>query len=241
MLPRQFTVLTEFLQRRFSPAGYLGLHVTIGVFCFIAASWVFATIAGNVAAADPTNTIMLLDMQIAQWFHAHATPWITRWMLTITYLHSTAAMIFYVVLIGLFLAKKRDWHWLITLLVTVPGGMLLNVAMKHIFQRARPLFNDPLLTLSTYSFPSGHTAATTVLYGVLAAYIICHMKPWRWPLAIAVVTMATIMVALIGLSRMYLGVHYLSDVLGATVEGIAWLALCLTVATSWRKHRAIIM
>ncbi|MGV8894021.1 MAG: phosphatase PAP2 family protein [Burkholderiaceae bacterium] len=201
----------------------------------------FAAIAKNVGAADTANTITLVDAQLAQWFHSHATPWMTRCMLVVTNLHGTIAIISYVVLMGLFLARKKNWYWLVTLLVTVPGGMLLNVSMKHIFQRARPVFDQPLLTLSTYSFPSGHTAATTLLYGVLAAYLISHLKPWRWRVVILVVTMAAMMVALVGLSRMYLGVHYLSDVLAATVEGIAWLALCLTVATSWRKHRAEIM
>lgn len=238
MQPRQFTLLTEFLQRRFSPAGFLGLHLTIGVFWLIMASCVFAVIAKNVGAADTVNTITLVDAQLALWFHSHATPWMTRFMLVVTNLHGTIAIVSYVVLMGLFLARKKDWYWLVTLLVTVPGGMLLNVSMKHIFQRARPVFDHPLLTLSTYSFPSGHTAATTMFYGVLAAYLISRLKPLRWRFAIITVTVAVMMVVLVGLSRMYLGVHYLSDVVAATAEGIAWLALCLSVATSWRKQRA---
>ena len=235
MLPQQFPLFKKFLHRRISPEGYLGLHLTIGVLWLVAASWLFASIAQSVVAAD---TITLVDVRFSLWFHSHATPWLTHFMLVVTNLHGTIAMISYVVLMGLFLIRKKDWYWLVTLIVTVPGGMLLNVCMKHVFQRARPVFDQPLLTLSTYSFPSGHTASATLLYGVLAAYLICHLKPWRWRSAAVVVVVATIMVALVGLSRMYLGVHYLSDVLAATVEGVAWLALCLTAATSWRKHRA---
>lgn len=235
MLTHRFPFFTKFLHQRFSREGYLGLHVTIGVLWLIAASCVFASIAKNVGAA---NAITLLDVQLAEWLHTHATPWLTRCMLVFTYLHGTAAVLFYVLLIGLILVRNKEWHGLLMLLITVPGGMLLNVSMKHIFQRARPVFDQPLLTLSTYSFPSGHTASATLLYGVLAAYLISRLKPLHWHIAIATVTLALMMVALVGLSRMYLGVHYLSDVLAAAAEGIAWLALCLTAAISWRKHRA---
>ncbi|NMM37309.1 MAG: phosphatase PAP2 family protein [Glaciimonas sp.] len=238
MLPQQFRSFKIFLHRRFSTEGYLGRHLTIGVLWLVAASWLFASIAESVGAAHTTDTIALADMQLAHWLHSHATPWLTRCMLIVTNLHGTIAIVSYVVLMGIFLIRKKDWYWLATLLATVPGGMLLNVCMKQVFQRARPVFDQPLLTLSTYSFPSGHTAATTLLYGTLAAYLISRLTLWRWRTAIVIVTAAAAMVALVGFSRMYLGVHYLSDVLAATVEGIAWLALCLTVATSWRKHRA---
>ncbi len=235
MLTHRFPFFTKFLHQRFSREGYLGLHVTIGVLWLIAASCAFASIAKNVGAA---NAITLLDVHLAEWLYLHATPWLTRCMLVVTHLHSTVAVLFYVILIGLFMVRKKEWYWLATLVITVPGGMLLNVFIKHIFQRARPVFDQPLLTLSTYSFPSGHTASATLLYGVLTAYLISRLKPLRWRIATATVMMAVMMVALVGLSRMYLGVHYLSDVLAAAAEGIAWLALCLTAITSWRKYRA---
>lgn len=237
-MAQQFTLLKKFLRRRLSTEDYLGLHLTVGVLFVIAACWMFVYIAQNAGAANPSDTITLVDARLAHWLHSHATPWLTRCMLVGTNLHGTAAILSYVVLGGLFLVRKKDLYWLVILLVTVPGGMLLNVFMKQVFQRARPVFDQPLLTLPTYSFPSGHTASATLFYGVLAAYLICHLKPWRWRIAVVVVTVAALMVALVGLSRLYLGVHYLSDVLAATVEGIAWLAICLTAAASWRKHRA---
>lgn len=232
---RQLALCKKILHRRLSLQGYLGLHFTIGVLLLIAASWLFADIAEDVVNAE---AITLADVQIADWFHSHTTPALTQFMLAVTHLHGTIAIVSYSVLMGLFLIRKKDWHWLMTLLATVPGGMLLNVLMKQAFQRARPVFDHPLLTLSSYSFPSGHTAASTMFYGALAAYLVCHLKPWRWRIAIVTVTVAAMMVVLVGLSRMYLGVHYLSDVLAAAVEGIAWLGICLTVAASWRKHHA---
>jgi undecaprenyl-diphosphatase len=132
-----------------------------------------------------------------------------------------------------FLIRKRERFWLLALTVAVPGGMLLNVALKHAFQRARPVFEEPLLSLGTYSFPSGHAAGSTVFYGILAAYLICNLRLWRWRLLIAM--SSVVLVSLVALSRMYLGVHYLSDVVAGIVESIGWLAFILTSVAFMRQ------
>jgi undecaprenyl-diphosphatase len=113
--------------------------------------------------------------------------------------------------------------------------MLLNVALKHVFQRARPSFDDPLLSLLTYSFPSGHTAAATVFYGLLACYLVRRAHAWR--ARVLIVLAAVAMVVLVALSRMYLGAHYLSDVLAAAAEGAAWLAICITAVSTLQRRR----
>ncbi|MEO8408519.1 MAG: phosphatase PAP2 family protein, partial [Oxalobacteraceae bacterium] len=74
-------------------------------------------------------------------------------------------------------------------------------------------YDDATMCANQKNSVSGHTAASTVFYGALAAYLVCHLKPWRWRIAAVTVAMAAMMVVLVGLSRMYLGVHYLSDVL----------------------------
>jgi undecaprenyl-diphosphatase len=127
---------------------------------------------------------------------------------------------------AVFLICKRAWDWLLALVLVVPGGMLLNVLTKHAFGRARPSFSEPMLTLTTYSFPSGHVAAATLFYGLLAAFVITQIEAWRWRVLVA--QLAFLLVALVALSRVYLGVHYLSDVLAAIAESVAWLAFCLT-------------
>lgn len=114
--------------------------------------------------------------------------------------------------------------------------MLLNVLMKYAFRRARPSFEDAILALSTYSFPSGHVAGSTLLYGVVAAMLLAQVATWRWRVMIVLVALA--MVVLVALTRLYLGVHYLSDVLAAFAEGVAWLALCLTGVHTYWNHRA---
>ena len=130
-------------------------------------------------------------------------------------------------------AENLDWLFGIGL--TVPLGMLLNVLMKYAFHRARPSFDDPLLALTTYSFPSGHVAGATLFYGVIAAMVISRTAAWRW--RVMTVLAAITLVALVALTRVYLGVHYLSDVLAAFAEGVAWLALCLTGLHTYWEHR----
>jgi undecaprenyl-diphosphatase len=107
--------------------------------------------------------------------------------------------------------------------------------LKLVFYRPRPHFDDPILSLTGYSFPSGHTMAATVLYGVLAVLLVTKVKRQRSKVLIGLA--ASLLIVLVGFSRMYLGAHYLSDVLGAIAEGLAWMSLCLTAIYSvWRQR-----
>ena len=134
----------------------------------------------------------------------------------------------------LYLLWQQRFYWLTAVAAAVFGGMLLNMLLKYAFHRARPHFDDPILTLTSYSFPSGHTMMATVLYGVLAAYLLAEANDWRR--RVLIILAASFLILLVGFSRIYLGAHYLSDVLGAMAEGLAWLSLCLTVVYSvWLK------
>jgi membrane-associated phospholipid phosphatase len=220
-------------QAPWSDAPFVWGHI-LGLLVLIAAGWLFLGMAEDVVSGD---RITLVDAQLATWFHAHATPMLTQFMLVVSNLQGILAMSIYALLFGIFLLRKKQRYWLLALVLAVPGGMLLNVCMKEIFNRARPGFTDPLVTLTTYSFPSGHVAGATVFYGVLAAYLIAQLSNWHG--RIAVVVLAILLVVLVALSRLYLGVHYLSDVLGAAAEGVAWLALCLTIThILWQRRAA---
>ncbi|MEP7182633.1 MAG: bifunctional DedA family/phosphatase PAP2 family protein [Betaproteobacteria bacterium] len=229
---RRFAPQIAFIQARLSPTGYFGLHLTLGALILIGAGWLFGGIAQDVVAGDP---LTLVDAHVAAWFHAHAVPSLTLSMLFISNLHGILGISILTFLLALFLIWKHDWYWLLALALVVPGGTLLNVLMKHAFGRARPSFGDPILTLATYSFPSGHVAAATLFYGLLTAFLIPRISEWRW--RVLAVLSAFLIVALVGLSRVYLGVHYLSDVLAAFAEGVAWLALCLTALLTLRRRR----
>ena len=221
-----------FIKARLSPQGFLGLHLTVGTVTLIVAGLLFGIIAENVASGD---TFTIVDAQIAQWLHAHSTPVMTQCLLILTHLHDPVTISFMVALLVSFLIWKKRWYEVLTVLLVVPGGMLLNLLVKQAFQRARPSFDQPLVMLTTYSFPSGHVAATTLFYGMLAALLIS--QTYTCGRAALILLLAFSMVIMVAFSRMYLGAHYLSDVLAAFLEGIAWLALCLTIIHTYRVYR----
>jgi membrane-associated phospholipid phosphatase len=226
MTPTRHEPRHGLFQARLSPDGYLGLHPSVRVVTLLMAALVFGHIAEDVFTAD---TIVTFDLQCSAWFHAHATPALTVFFLFFTNLHGTVGVLALTLLFTLFLAQKGARDWILRVALAVPLGMLLNVLLENIFRRARPSFEQPLLTLSTYSFPSGHTAASTPLYGVVGAYLVCTCKGWRQAL---MVCLAAGMVALVGLSRIYLGAHYLSNVAAAIASSTGWLAIVFTsVAT----------
>jgi membrane-associated phospholipid phosphatase len=114
----------------------------------------------------------------------------------------------------------------VLLVVGVGGAELLDVILKLIFARPRPSLPDPLLALTSYSFPSGHAMGSMAFYGLLAYLAIQRLSTWRW--RVAVVIAMVFLILLIGFSRMYLGVHYLSDVLAGYAAGFAWLVITIT-------------
>ena len=232
-MKQRFPRFHGFVAARFSANEVFGLHLTIGLVLLLSAAWVFGQIADDVVRQA---RITVLDVQLAQYFHAFAGSGWTRFMLVITHTHATIPLLGLAALLGIWFYRRGAHYWLLTLVTAVPGGMILNVLLKLSFQRERPRFDEPLLSLTTYSFPSGHALGATVLYGVLAAYLVYQVDSWGARVGIALGALA--MVALVALSRVYLGAHYLSDVLAAVIEGIAWLAICITATATLKRHRA---
>ena len=223
-----------FFRARLSPDGYLGLHLTIGMAVVMLAVIVFAMIAEGVVTNNP---LVLLDERVMQWLQAHATPGRTAFFLFVTHWHNTLGVLLMTTLWVMWLAYRRssEWGtWVLRVLLSIPLGMLLNVLLKSIFHRQRPVFEQPLLSLLTFSFPSGHTAAATLFYGVLAAWLAAVLQR-RWH--VLVVGLAAVLVALVALSRVYLGVHYPSDVFAAMASSTAWLAIVFTGVSTWRKRK----
>ncbi|MGZ5036675.1 MAG: phosphatase PAP2 family protein [Usitatibacter sp.] len=199
-----------------------------------AAAIAFSVIARSVVTVSP---VLNQDLQVSVWLHTHGNPVFTAFLYAITQVHSPVGISILSIVLACFLWRHGDRFWVLSLAVAVPGGMLLNTLLKHVYARARPKWDDPLLTaLTTDSFPSGHAAGATLFYGFLAAYMVWRMKH-GWPRALAVLGCA-LMVALVGFSRIYLGVHYLSDVLAAVSMSTVWLVLSLIVVRAYAKHRS---
>jgi membrane-associated phospholipid phosphatase len=217
-----------------SARDFPGLHLTAGIIVLVIAGLLFALVAANVVNGGGLTSI---DVQLAQWLHEHSRPRLTQCLLALSHLHEPIGLSVVSALITLYLIWKKRWYAALAALLVVQGGMLLNLLVKQAFHRARPSFENPLVTLTTYSFPSGHVVASTVFYGVLAALLISQTTSRVRACFIALT--ALVMVVLIAFSRMYLGAHYLSDVLAGILEAIAWLALCLTAIQAYRDYHQV--
>lgn len=228
----RFAPQIAFLRARLSPAEFVGLDLTLGAITLIGAVWMFGWIAEDVVTGDPLTVV---DMEIAVWLHLHATSTLTDAMIFISLLASWPVVMGICLFMALALARERLYYRLLALTLTVPVGMLLNVMLKFAFHRSRPTWDDPILMIETFSFPSGHAMAATLLYGFLATFGVRNVQAWQW--WVLAVLAACMLIVLIGFSRIYLGVHFLSDVLGGMAAGSAWLALCLTVVGTLQRHR----
>ena len=211
-----------------------GLHLIAGLLVFAVMTLTLGEIAEDVRDGEP---LTLTDVRFSNWLHTNGSPPLSKVMWIITSLHASVVVCTVAVLIGLYLWRRRQRYWVVALWVSVFGGLLLNKILKLIFHRARPRFRDTVQALTSYSFPSGHTMIATVFYGALAALVIGTSK--SWPLRILSVAIALILILLVAFSRIYLGAHYLSDVLGAMAEGFAWIALSLTgIYYFWNRNQA---
>jgi membrane-associated phospholipid phosphatase len=229
---RRFARPIRFVQARLSPEGYLGLHLTVGLLVILAAGWWFGDIAEDMSRNAGTR---LLDNRVASWFHEHATPALTHIARFVSFFGSVGFVAVASTCAALVLIIRKSWYQLLALALAVGGGSLLNILLKHFFHRQRPVLENPLITLSSFGFPSGHTMGSTLFYGLLALFVAQAIRNWR--VRLLAFCMATLFVALIGLSRIYLGAHYLTDVLGAIAVGLAWLAFCWTGVETLRRWR----
>lgn len=224
---------TQFLQERLSAKNHAGLHLAIGVLVILLAGWWFGAIAEDLAPNDP---LLLMDQRVALWFHQHVTPAMTRAAEVITCFGSVAWLTFISAALAVFFIWRRLWLNLLVLALTMLGGSILNVLLKHFFHRQRPVLENPLVTLSSYGFPSGHTMGATMFYGLLALFAAKTLRTGR-ARAICFIA-ACVFALLIGLSRIYLGAHFPSDVIGAFAAGILWLTVCWTAVEVLRHRRA---
>jgi membrane-associated phospholipid phosphatase len=209
-----------------------GTHITAGVVTLVSAALIFGLIALDVALGGKAT---LIDARLSAWLHTHSTPGLTNISRLVSAIHSGLIVSAVTVALCVYLWKRRLRDWVLTFLLAVFGGMLLNVALKHLFERLRPSFPDTIQRLTTFSFPSGHTMLAAVFYGTMCAFFVARTRSRN--VRALVIIAAVLMMALVGFSRIYLGAHYLTDVLGALAEGFAWLGLCFLIAGIAGKRR----
>ena len=183
---------------------------------------------GAFLLAAAGETIIHVDGRLAVALHAQATPAATTGFEVLTQLGSTAVLFAVAAVAAGCLARLGRRLDAAFLIVAFAGAEALTWSLKAVFQRARPSFDDPIATASSFSFPSGHALVSFAVYGALA-YVLLESVRSRRTRAACIAAAAAVVVAAIGFSRLYLGVHYLSDVLAGYAVALAWLLVIATV------------
>jgi membrane-associated phospholipid phosphatase len=134
---------------------------------------------------------------------------------------------------GALLLWRRQWLHVAIGLGAIGGGGLLNEIAKHLFARPRPIFPGPVLVMRSYSFPSGHSMSSLITYGLLVYFAWLALKDRR--VRLVLLGGLVVWIALIGFSRVILGVHFVGDVIGGWTLGGAWLVLWTGVMHAIRR------
>ncbi len=171
------------------------------------------------------NEVFPIDSQILSFFYHVRTPLLTALMINITNLGGVIMITLAVIIMIVFVIKKYFKEALIFAFLFCMSG-INNVLLKNLIKRNRPQFH-PLITEKDYSFPSGHAMNSFVFYFTLS-YLLFHITKNK-KLSITVALFSAFLVFLIGISRIYLGVHYPSDVVGGYVGGLVWFISVLLI------------
>jgi membrane-associated phospholipid phosphatase len=195
----------------------LAAFVTLGFVAGALAAVVFGLIAGFVHGGATQG----VDERVLEWFGSRRTPLLDEIMVDITTLGDGVVLVMMVLIASLFLWLTHHRWSVYVLLVALFGGKVLNTLLKAAFDRSRPSVIEMLHDVSSPSFPSGHAMGAFVAYGTVA-YLVGRLSPSSRVRRITW-TVAAFTVLAIGISRMYLGVHYPSDVIAGFLAGLAWM------------------
>ena len=175
-----------------------------------------------------------MDEWVANWLQEHATPSFTATMRGVTVLGSPPFVVLVMFIAMAVLLLRGERYGAVQMALCVGGGMLINTGLKNVVNRARPHFEPALTAAHGYSFPSGHVAAATLLYGTFSVLVWRRLPPGLT--RIVVVVTLILLVQLISLSRMYLGVHYLTDALAAQFLGALWITISFIAVEIFRRR-----
>jgi len=224
--------MRRFVTARLDRTSYLGLHLTIGLVALVAAVWAFGALLGEILE---NAWLVRWDRATSLRIHDAMTPGLTELATAITNVCSPVGMTA-LGAVGVALLWRQHRLLAQTWIAAALGGLVIDEALKNAVRRARPPYGTAYLHLDSYSFPSGHAMAATIGLGMLA-YVL-HQRRRRPAVAVAAYGLATLLTVVVCATRVYLGVHFPSDVLGGVLGGLAWLTICLTGAGVARGRAA---
>ncbi len=217
------------VRQALTPVQFLIAHLSLGLIVSIAALYVFGAIAEDLVEKGSFR----LDQVLATSLHDAARPALTQFLLIVTMLGMQGVIVIGVI-VAIFFIVRRAWLNLLIWAIAIGGGEVLNLLLKTIFARPRPVFDVPLTVEIQFSFPSGHAMMSIITYGLLAYFAFGALQSRRWRVIIGAAMV--LLVLIIGFTRLYLGAHYLTDVVGGFAAGWIWLSTCL-YALSFARSR----
>ena len=221
---RQFSRQVAWGRRRLAPRTPRGFWLTFTVSAGVLAAVAFGAVTRDVAGH---NGMAVHDPHVTAWMVAHRAGWLTSVLRVVTWLGSTAVIIPLGVIVGgFFVLRRRRWQPLALLAAAVAGAVGLYGIVKPLIGRPRPLPAVWIGHNSGAAFPSGHATQSVAFYAMLAIVLGAGRSPW----VKTVLWSAAALVALaVGGSRIYLGAHWLTDVLGGYALGACWVATVVIV------------
>lgn len=187
------------------------------------------------AMRDSNSALERVDQTVWRSTNQFRTPGATAFFVAFTYLGTGVGLGILVLIVATFLLIRGHRRWATFLVVTAAGGGLLNHALKVVFARARPDMAEALWRSHSYSFPSGHAMGSLVVFGALV-YVVMRASR-SWPVRSAAVALGLCFVGAISISRIYLGVHWFSDIVAGLSAGLVWLATTTAAYEVFRRMR----
>lgn len=208
----------------------LAIEIIAGVLTSLGTALLFLKILSEVFETDT----QIFDYQILTFIYSLRSPELTKVMIFITNLGAKYMIIISILLTILWIWEKHRREAL-TFVIILVMGIFINISLKGMIQRPRPTIS-PLVLETSYSFPSGHAMNSSVFYLAISFYFYHFTRKKR--LSLVVTAILILLIILIGFSRVYLGVHYPSDVVGGYVVGTWWLITAILIGKSfnWVKH-----
>lgn len=229
-LVKRYPIFFGFIKTRTNRSSFSGLQLTLIVVGFLYVLALFLGIIQDVLASD---VIVAADLRIANLLEYFRSPEITKVFLWITLLGKLQIIIGLGIIVSLilWLWKKRDYIMYLWLALVADG--IFSYLGKLLIRRERPF--NPVYLENSFSFPSGHAMVAVIFYGFLTYIFIRQIKNWKTKVNIFFACLVVILA--IGFSRLYLGVHYVSDVWGGYLLGFLILTT-VTALYEWKKSKA---
>jgi membrane-associated phospholipid phosphatase len=188
----------------------------------------FASITEDYLTNDP---LVDWDVRFATWLHSHASDNLVAFFKVVTWAGNSALLLVVVAAFAVVFVRRGRMNDAAVLIFALGGAGVINALLKLAFHRQRPEL--AFVHLETYSYPSGHAAVATATFTTLA-FVLARRS--GGPQTIAIAAAAIVLIAVVGFSRLYLGVHYLSDVMAGWSFGLAWASLCLIAYTLYGER-----